>query len=44
MHFSTFRSLIICDHNRLNPVKGGLIRHLIFHLSFKVVLSENLTI
>ena len=43
MHFSTFRSLIICDHNRLNPVKGGIIRHLIFHPSFKVVFWFRLT-
>ena len=37
MDFQTFKALLLSDHRRLNPVKGGMIRHLLFHPTFKLV-------
>ena len=37
MDFKTFKSLIISDHSRLNPIRGGMIRHMLFHPTFKLV-------
>lgn len=36
MNFSTFCALVKADHARLNRVRGGMLRHLFLHPSFKI--------
>jgi len=37
MNFGELKAIIREDHLRLNPVKGGLFRHLVLHPTFRVV-------